>query len=199
MEKIMRPWRDLIVIVLFLCPVLGVGIEGEGQTAANDAAKSSATASSADQRARFTGTYRYAGSAQEEEVRSKAIDHAVEGLSFITRSTARSRVSATTQIRGSYSFSFEPGKICVRPQSRPEMISGDKGEPADYVYNGKRSTLTQVFEGDRITQVFVSDDGRRENEFTLSKDGQVLTLKVALSSARLSNPVVYSLSYKRAD
>ena len=48
----MRPWRDLIVIVLFLCPVLGVGIEGEEQTAANDAAKSSATASSADQRAR---------------------------------------------------------------------------------------------------------------------------------------------------
>src|SRR6201987_4326367 len=172
MEKIMRRWRDLIVMVLFLCPVLGVGIEGEGQTVANDASKSSATAASADQRARFTGTYRYAGSAREEEVRSKAIDHAVEGLSFITRSAARSRVSAKTQIRGSYSSSFEPGKICVRPQSRPEMISGDKGEPADYVYNGKRSTLPQVFEGDRITQIFVSDDGKGENEFTLSQDGQ---------------------------
>jgi hypothetical protein len=81
-EKVMRPWRDSIVIVLFLCPVLGVGIEGEVQTAANDAAKSSATAASADQRARFTGTYRYSGSAQEEEARSKTIDHAVEGLSF---------------------------------------------------------------------------------------------------------------------
>ena len=79
------------------------------------------------------------------------------------------------------------------------MISGDKGEPADYVYNAKTSKLTQVFAGDRITQVFVSDDGRRENEFTLSQDGQVLRVNVTLTSARLSNPVVYSLSYKRAD
>ena len=195
-----------MIVALFLCPVpgfgmgfgIGFGIEGEIQTAANDSARSSA-ASAGDSRARFAGTYRYAGSAQEEGARNAAIDHAVEGFSFVTRSTARSRVLATTQILGFYSFSFEPGKIVVRPQSRPEMISGDKGEPADYVYNGKRSTLTQVFAGDRITQVFVSDDGRRQNEFTVSKDGQLLTLKVTLSSARLSNPVVYSLSYKRAD
>ncbi len=197
MEKIVRPWRAWMIIALFLCPVLGFGIGGAIQTAANDSAKF--PAASGDQRARFTGTYRYAGSAQEEEARSKAIDHAVEGLSFITRSTARGRVSATTQILGFYSFSFEPGKIIVRPQSRPEMVSGDKGETADYVYNAKKSTLTQVIAGDRITQVFVSDDGKRENEFTFSKDGQMVRLKVTLSSARLSNSVVYSLSYKRAD
>jgi hypothetical protein len=78
------------------------------------------------------------------------------------------------------------------------MVSGDKGEPADYVYNGKTSRLTQVLAGDRITQVFVSDDGKRENEFTFSKDGKMLTLKVAVTSSRISSPVVYSLSYKKA-
>jgi hypothetical protein len=187
------------MISLFLCAAARFAVDGRAQTTANDPAKASSPAVSADPRARFTGTYRYAGSAQEEEARRAAIDHAVEGLSFITRSTARSRVSATTQILGSYSFSFEPGKILVRPQSRPEMISGDKGEPVDYVYNGKRSRLTQSIVGDRISQAFVSDDGRRENEFTLSKDGQVLTLNVTLTSARLSKPVVYSLSYKKAD
>jgi hypothetical protein len=190
--------RDVITIALFLCTAVGLAADGRAQTAANGPAKSPASAA-ADQRAQFAGTYRYAGIAQEEEARKAAIDHAVEGLSFVIRSTAKSRVSATTQILGSYSFSFEPGKIVVRPQARPEMISGDKGEPADYVYNGKRSTLTQVLDGDRIMQVFVSDDGRRENEFTLSQDGQVMRLKVTLSSSRLSNPVVYGLSYKRAD
>jgi len=79
------------------------------------------------------------------------------------------------------------------------MVSGDMGEPADYVYNGKKSTLTQSLAGDRITQVFVSEDGKRENEFTLAKDGQTLTLKVTVTNSRLANPVVYSLSYKRAD
>lgn len=174
----------------------GLAIDGRAQTAASDSARS---AVSADQRTRFTGTYRYAGSGQEEEARKAAIDRAVEGMSFVIRSTAKSRVTATTQILGAYSFSFEPGKIVVRPKGRPDMISGDKGEPADYVYNGKRSTLTQVVVGDRISQVFVSDDGKRENEFTLSQDGQVLRLKVALSSSRLSSSVVYVLSYKRAD
>jgi len=199
MEMIMRPWRDLIVIALFLCPVLGLNVEGEIQAAANDSAKSSAAAASGDQRARFTGTYRYAGGTQEDDARKAAIDHAVESMSAFTRSTARNRITATTQIRGSYAFSFEPGKIKVLPESRPEMISGDKGEPADYVYNGKTSKLTQMIAGDRITQVFVSDDGKRENEFTLSKDGRTLTLKATVSSARLSTPVVYSLSYKKAD
>jgi hypothetical protein len=192
----MRFWRDLRIIALFLCAMTTFAITGRAQTTADDSAKSAVIA---DQRARFTGTYRYAGSAQEEEAWKAAIDHAVEGLSFVIRSTARNRVSATTQILGFYSFSFEPGKIIVRPQSRPEMISGDKGEPAEYVYNGKHSKLTQVLAADRITQVFVSDDGRRENEFALSQDGQVLRLKVTLTSPRLSNPVTYALSYKKAD
>ncbi|RZU40244.1 hypothetical protein [Edaphobacter modestus] len=192
----MRLCRDFMIVPLFLCAVGGFAIGGGVQAAANDSAKSAA---SSDQQARFTGTYRYAGSAQGEEARRAAIDHAVEGFSFVTRSTARNRVSATTQILGFYSFSFEPGKIVVRPEARPEMVSGDKGEPVDYVYNGKHSTLTQVLAADRISQVFVSDDGRRENEYTLSKDGKTVTLKVTLTSGRLSSPVAYSLSYKKAD
>lgn len=179
-------WRRSTIAALSFCVMFAA--KGAAQTAAT-----------ADQRTRFTGTYRYAGGAQEDVARKAAIDHAVESMSSFTRSIARNRVTATTQIPGFYTFSFEPGKIKVHPESRPEMISGDKGEPADYVYNGKKSTLTQVFAGDRITQVFVSEDGKRENEFTLAKDGQVLTLNVTVTNPRLSNPVVYSLSYKKAD
>jgi hypothetical protein len=188
-----------MIVPLFLCTVGGFAIGGGGQAAANDSAKSTAPAASSDLRARFTGTYRYAGSAQEEEARRAAIDHAVESMSFVIRSTARNRVTATTQILGFYTFSFEPGKIVVRPEARPEMVSGDKGEAVDYLYNGKHSTLTQVLAADRISQVFVSDDGRRENEFMLSQDGKTVTLKVTLTSGRLSSPVAYVLSYKRVD
>lgn len=195
----MRLSRDVRVAVLLLCAIGGVDIDGRAQAAAGDSAQSSAPAASTDQRSRFAGSWRYAGSGQQEDARRAAIEHAVEGMSAFTRPIARNRITASTQILGTYSFSFEPGKIVVRPQSRPEMVSGDKGEPADYVYNGKRSTLTQVLAGDRMTQVFVSDDGKRQNEFTLSKDGQGLTLKVTLSATKLSAPVVYSLSYKRVD
>jgi len=186
--------RDFMAVALSIC----VAVEGMGQVNANAPAKS-ASATSANQATRISGTYRYVGNAAEQEARQAAIDRAVEGMSVFIRSTARSRISATTQILESYVFSFEVGKIRVRAQGRPEMISGDKGEPADYVYNGRRSTLTQVRDGDQITQVFVSDDGRRENEFTLSPDGQVMMLKVTLTSPRLSVPVVYRLSYKKVD
>jgi hypothetical protein len=193
-----RPYF-LGITLLTCCGISGFAQASRLQGTGSDVAKPPAPATASDQRTRFVGTYRYAGGAEEEGARMKAIDHAVEGLSFVIRSTARSRILATTQILGTYSISFEPREIIVRPQSRPEMISGDNGEPADYVYNGKRSRLTQVLEGDRISQVFVSDDGRRENEFTVSQDGQVLRVKVTLASARLSNPVVYLLTYKRAN
>jgi hypothetical protein len=159
--------------------------------------KTVSAATAQDLRVRFSGTYRYAGSAQEQEARRSAIDRSVAGMSFVIRSTARSRITATTQILDSYSFSFEPQKIVVRPTSRPEMITADDGAPVDYVYKGNTSKLTQQFIGDRISQVFVSEDGRRENEFTLSGDGKTLNLKVTLSSARLSTPVVYMLTYAK--
>jgi|UPI00047A13FF hypothetical protein len=190
----MRSRRSFAGIGLLICTVAGFGLGAK--LLAAGAALVKATP---DQVAQFSGTYRYAGNAQEEEARKAAIDHAVEGMSFLIRSAARSRITATTQILSLYSFFLEPGKIRIRPQSRPEMISGDHGEPADYVYNGKRSKLTQVFAEDRITQVFVSDDGKRQNEYTFSEEGKVMTLKVTLSSPRLTNPVVYSLSYKRAN
>jgi hypothetical protein len=195
----MQLWRNVMVGALSFSIAAGFAIDLKGQTSQNGSAKSPASSVVADQRVRFAGTYRYAGSAQQEDARRAAIDRAVEGMSVFIRSSARSRVSATTQILGSYSFSFESEKILVRPQSRPEMISGDRGEFVDYVYNGKRSKLTQRFFGDRISQIFVSDDGRRENEYTLSEDGKVMTLKVTLSSSKLSSPVVYRLSYEKAD
>jgi hypothetical protein len=198
----MQHLRIFLVGALSVCTSVGFAVDTCGQTVANGSASSgvpSAWQRMDDQRVRFTGTYRFAGNSQEEDAKRAAIDRAVKGMSVFIRSAARSRISATTQILGSYSFSFESGKIVVRPFSRPEMISGENGEPADYVYNGKRSRMTQRLVGDRIFQGFVSDDGRRENEFALSKDGQVLTLKVTLTSPRLSVPVVYGLSYRRAD
>lgn len=188
----MRIWRVFVMVALFFCAAV-FAMGGRAQTAAN------APVATASADLRPSGTYRYAGGTQEDESRKAAIDHAVESMSAFTRSTARNRITATTQIPGFYTFSFERGKIKVLPEARPEMISGDKGEPADYAYKGKTSKLTQVFAGDRMTQVFVSDDGTRENEFIFSQDGKALTLKVTVTSGRLSSPVVYSLSYKRAD
>ncbi|MDQ2834831.1 MAG: hypothetical protein M3Y50_14060 [Acidobacteriota bacterium] len=197
----MRVLQSVVLIVLFVFTgasfASGRSGEVESQTPVMSAAKAKGTATPAE-RARFAGSYRYAGSAEEEEGRRAAIDRAVKSTFFAIRSAARSRISATTQILPSYSFSFEAGKIRVQASSRPEMVSPENGEPADYAFKGMRSKFTQRFAGGRLTQVFVSESGTRENEFTLSEDGKVLTLKVTLTSPRLPKGVVYSLSYKKS-
>jgi hypothetical protein len=180
-EIVMRIWRRFVTGLMVLCVFTGLGTSGEAQTA------------------RFSGTYKYAGTPEQEQARAASIEAAISGMSSFAKGTARSRITASTQILPSYSFSFEPGRIKVLPQGRPQAVSGDKGEPAEYVYNGKKSTLTQVIAGNKITQLFDSGDGKRQNEFTFSPDGQQMTLKVTLTTPRLTSPVVYSLSYKKVD
>ena len=188
-----RPCR--ITTAFLLGVVLTItATEVRGQV--SSPAKSSSVS---DQRTDLAGIYHSAVSPAEEAARNAAIEKAIGGMSVFIRSTARSRISATTRILATYAISFEQGKIVVRAEGRPEMISGDQGEPVDYNYNGKRSKLSQKLVSGRIVQTFASDEGSRQNEFTLSQDGQLLTLKVTLTSPRLSAPVVYSLSYKKVD
>ena len=58
----------------------------------------------------------------------------------------------------------------------------------------------QRFDGQRLVQVFRADEGgTRTNELTLSPDGALLVMKATLSSPKLSIPVVYTLTYRRAE
>lgn len=77
-------------------------------------------------------------------------------------------------------------------------VSAETGEPAAYRVDDDALLLSQRFEGSRLVQVFTADEGgTRRNEFTLSPDGALLTMKATLSSPKLSIPFVYTLTYRR--
>lgn len=151
-----------------------------------------------DPRARFTGTFRFAGDAREEASRRVAIDKAIDSLFFAIRPIARSRLSNGTKVSATYAFAFEPGKIRVRAPGTPDVVSADNGSWTEYVHDGDKSKVSQRLVGSRLTQVFQADEGGRTNEFTLSPDGATLTLKVIISSPKLSVPMTYVLTYKRS-
>jgi hypothetical protein len=151
-----------------------------------------------DDRLRFAGTFRFGGVVSEEEARRAAIDRTIGTLFFAIRGIARSRLSSSTKIDPWVSLAFDAGLIRMRTPSATDATSPEHGDAVDYVNHGDHVRLSQKLKGGTLTQVFVADEGRRVNEWTLTPDARTLLLKVTVSSSKLRIPLVYTLTYQRA-
>jgi hypothetical protein len=151
-----------------------------------------------DERVRFAGTFLFGGDGAEEAARRAAIERTIDRLFFAIRGIARSRLSRGTTIEPWVAFAFRDGKIRVRVSSGTEATSPEQGTFADHVSSGERTRVSQKLAGGKLTQVFAADEGKRVNEWTLAPDGRTLALRVTVSSPKLSVPLVYTLTYKRA-
>jgi hypothetical protein len=153
-------------------------------------------ASVPDERARFSASFRFAGSGSEEAARRAAIDRGIDSLFFAIRGIARSRLSDGTKIDPWVAFSFDAEKLRVRAPSAT-TVSPANGTAVDYVSGDDRTKLTQRFTAGKITQVFDAGQGWRRNEWVLSSDARKLWLTVTVSSPKLTRAVVYTLTYER--
>jgi hypothetical protein len=151
-----------------------------------------------DDRPGFTGTFRFGGVGAEEEARRAAIDRTISSLFFAIRGIARSRLSSSTKIDPWVSFEFGAGQIRMRAPSATDATSPEHGDAVDYVNHGNHVRLSQKLTAGTLTQVFVADEGRRVNEWSLTPDARTLLLKVTVSSSKLRIPLVYTLTYQRA-
>jgi hypothetical protein len=149
-----------------------------------------------DDRARFAASFRYVGSNGEQAARRAAIDRGIETLFFAIRGIARSRLSEGTKIEPWVAFSFEADNIRVRDPSG-QAVSPANGAAVEHGSGGDRAKLSQRLSAGKVTQVFVGDGGQRMNEWVLSPESGTLSLKVTVSSPKLSRPVVYTLTYER--
>jgi len=150
-----------------------------------------------DERARFSASFRFTGSSSEEAARRAAIDRGIDSLFFMIRGIARSRLTDGTKIDPWVAFSFDAEKIRVRVPSATH-VSPANGAAVDYVSGSDRTKLSQRIEAGKITQLFIAGEGRRMNEWVLSPDARTLALTVTVSSPKLTRPVIYKLTYARA-
>ena len=148
---------------------------------------------------RFTGTYVYAGGDDERADVARAVDRAVEDMSFLTRGIARSALMDRAAIRESYTIFFdEAGRVAVlSPGELPEVSPAD-GTPVEVVNRlGDESELTQQFIDGVLVQRGRTADGGGSTAFELQPDGEMLLVHRTMESSKLSQPVKYTLTYRR--
>lgn len=152
-----------------------------------------------DVTAAFQGKFVYAGGQKQKDKLVEAIEAATEDMNFVTRPIARSRLKDTNTVFGSITIALTGDNISIQRDKQTPIVtpaSGAAGKwtsPDDETY-----TVTQKLTDRKITQNFQAGDGKKTAVYTLSKDGKSLTLTVTVSSPKLPQKVVYSLSYRKS-
>lgn len=152
-----------------------------------------AAGSGASDSSGLTGNYKFVP-AQSGDV-TQAIDKAVEGMNFIKRPIARSRLSKTNtpyqHIRievgaNEVELAFDANKpIRVPLDGQSIKWTRDDGEVFD---------VSARFDGNKLLQTYKAADGMRVNSFSKDSTGS-LRLEVEVSSPQLPQPVKYMLAY----
>jgi hypothetical protein len=153
-----------------------------------------------DSLAAFAGTFQRDPGASDDV--PAAIDRAVAGMNFITRPIGRRRLLATNQPPTTVRFALPPDSVVIDFAGQPPLRAKRDGSPRPWRNAAGEEFTARVraheSEGSqRITQLFESEDGSRENTWRLDATGQVLTLEVVIRSPRLPQPLRYRQVLRR--
>ena len=129
---------------------------------------------------------------------NEVIEDAVGKLNFVTRDIARGRLKRLNPAYRQIAISSSPNQISVTVDNQPPLRTPANGAPVAWIGpdGGKVNASMQLADG-RLTQTFTSADGRRVNDYNLSRDGRTLTMRVTETSPRLSQPITYKEVYRR--
>lgn len=129
----------------------------------------------------------------------KAVEEGAAQFSFLMRPIARSRLQKTNPninrveiVRSSEEFTITLG-ISKPSTARPD------GPAIKWSRDDEVFDLALAWEGMTLAQSFTAPDGKRSNRYTLSPDGNSLSLEITLTSDMLKKPVKYTLSFIREE
>jgi hypothetical protein len=154
------------------------------------------SALTAAQRSSLDGTYIL--DQNESDNINAVIEGAVGKQNFLTRDIARERLKKLNPAYRQIAISSPPNEISVTADNQPPLRTPAKGAPVAWVGpDGGKVNASMQLAGRRLAQTFTSADGRRVNDYTLSPDGQTLTMQVTETSPRLSQTITYKQVYRR--
>jgi hypothetical protein len=152
---------------------------------------------------------RFSGAWTLDPERSDDIDARINAsiarMNVIVRQVARPRLRSTNIPYPRLIFSFGEN-IGVDMPGYPSVSSPANGQPVFWHRRTglpcpemRRSCLvvTTTWEDQALVQTFRSEDGQRQNVFTVSPDGTTLTMVATMTSPSLPAPLVYRLVYTR--
>jgi hypothetical protein len=152
---------------------------------------------------RFSGAWTLAPE-QSDDIDAK-INASIARMNVIVRQVARPRLRSTNIPYPRLIFAFDEN-IRVDMPGYPSVSSPANGQPVFWhrrtggpCTEMRRSCLvvTTTWEDQALVQTFRSEDGQRQNVFTVSPDGTTLTMVATMTSPSLPAPLVYRLVYTR--
>jgi hypothetical protein len=127
-----------------------------------------------------------------------AIESQTASMNFITRPIARGRLKKTNPAYDSIVIAFPAPNTSITLDQRKPIVFPSNGTAVKWTReDGEKFDVSGKEANGALTQVFVAEDGRRTNVYTLSPDGRTMTLNVTVESPRLPKPVRYKLVYHR--
>ena len=119
-------------------------------------------------------------------------------MTFIKRPIARSRLKKTNQPYQSVTIEHTPAQVSVQTDNRKPILTPADGKSIKWTReDGEVFDVNTVWEQGKLKEMFVAGDGSRENLFSVSADGTILTMQVTIRSPQLPAPIVYEVDYKR--
>ncbi len=153
------------------------------------------TAKAAD----FNGTYSWSDYASDKSSMSQAVDQALGHVLAIVRPLVRNKLEAVVVPYRSIEMAVTNGIITFNRNASDQPITAEIGGKAVHyrLADGRSSDVTFVAEGDKIRQTYSDKRGTRENLFSLSKDGQLLTMDVTIRPTIIKSAITLTLTYVR--
>ncbi|HEX2206271.1 MAG TPA: hypothetical protein VHG93_01205 [Longimicrobium sp.] len=143
---------------------------------------------------------------QSDDINAK-INTAVARMNVVVRQIARPRLRSTNTAYPQLVITHDATNIRVDMQGRPSVSSPANGQPVLWHRETGRTCtqmrgdcvqVTSEWQNAALHQTFRAEDGQRVNVFTVSADGNTMTMNVTITSPRLPQPLSYRLVYNRA-
>jgi hypothetical protein len=127
-----------------------------------------------------------------------AIERAVGEMNFFLQGITRTQVRDNTPVNRRIDLDFaDDGRITVGFDQRFTYTTRP-GVAQDFALpDGSSVNVNQLFRSGHLEQVFTATLGRRWNVYTLSPDGQTMSVTATTQGPMMPVPVVFTLQYRQ--
>lgn len=144
----------------------------------------------------YAGAYKIAPE-ECDEIRP-VVERAVAKMNFLIRGIARNRLLKTQVMFPAITVTSGASEFRIRHDGGTDVAHRDLSTPVRTTAPDGAAIGVRLSAGPPLMQSYESNDGRRENTYTLSPDGAKLYVDVRVTSPRLPEEIRYRLVYKRA-
>lgn len=147
----------------------------------------------------IVGTYTYVAEGSDDI--EEAIDDAVSKVSWFIRTFARSRLRNTNPLYERIVIERSDTAWSILVDDRKPVVAPVDGSAVKWEREDGEvfDVSIELLDPSTLKQLFVAEDGERENLYRLGPGGDAMSMTVTIRSPKLKEPLVYTWNYERVD